>query len=124
MELFTALPARKDGTLKVTVPDGTAYTFKGEPLGCVVEDEDHQDHLQALGFMNADDFEAEQDFIKRNAEREAKRSARGLPPTGGASAFAPDDDEPVDQGDGLPKEADSKPTGRVRRSARASNVTG
>ena len=116
MELFTALPARKDGTLKVTVPDGMVYTFSGQPLGCFVEDEDHQDHLQALGFMNADDFAAEQDFIKRNAEREAKRSARGLPPTGGASSLAPDDDdEPVGLGDGLPQEGGTPPTGRVRR---------
>jgi len=112
MQLFTALPARKDGSLKVTVPDGTAYVFSGMPLGCEVPDEDHVDHLQALGFMNEGDFEAEQDFQRRNAEREAKRTARSLPVPDSAPVH---DDGLLDPGDGVPVEGHTPATGRVRR---------
>lgn len=112
MHLLTALPARKDGTLKVAVPDGTAYVFSGMPLGCDVQDEEHLDHLQALGFMSQDDFEAEQDFQRRNAEREAKRAARSLPAQDGAPI---DEDGLLDAGDGVPVEGHTPATGRVRR---------
>ena len=34
MELFSSLPARKDGTLKVTAKSGNSYVFTGSPLRC------------------------------------------------------------------------------------------
>jgi hypothetical protein len=109
MKLFTSLPARRDGTLSVSLGDGAEYVFTGAPLACDVEDEGHADHLQALGFLTADDFEAEQRFLKLSADRAARHAAMagGQPGEGG--------DEDLNFGDGLPEEMNSPATGRVRR---------
>ncbi|WP_406626108.1 hypothetical protein [Acidovorax sp. SDU_ACID1] len=128
MKLFTQLPARKDGSLIVRVPGASEpYIFRGEPLCCDVEDEDHLEYLRVQGFMSQDEYEAEAEFQRRNAEREAKRVALGLPSAPGT--FTPrigdgdEDDFPANPASG-PIEGNTAPTGRVRRAARASVVTG
>lgn len=128
MKLFTSLPARKDGTLIVR-HKGVTYVFSGKPLACDVDDEDHAEHLRAHNFQTEEDFEAEQKFLRLSAEREARRAALSGDVPSSRGTFSPrvgqdDEDEDLDAGSGLPQEADSTPTGRVRRAARASNVTG
>lgn len=127
MKLFTSLPARKDGTLIVRIK-GTTYVFEGKPLACEVESEVHAQYLRAGNFQTEEDFEAEQKFLRLAAEREARR-----PPAAGRTSVAravlppglgPDDEDDLDGGTGMPQESDSTPTGRVRRAARSSNVTG
>lgn len=128
MKLFTSLPARKDGTLIVR-HKGATYTFEGKPLACEVEDEAHVEYLRAHKFMTEEDFETEQDFQRLTAERNARRAAlEGKAPSSRGTfspALGPDDEDDIlDGGDGLPKEAESTPTGRVRKAPRASTVTG
>lgn len=129
MKLFTSLPARRDGTLHVTLRDGTKYTFTGTPLTSEVEDEDHADELRdSPNFQTQDEFEAEQAFQKQASERAARRAAREGG-RGNAGTFTPGaenepDDDVVDTGNGLPQESNTPPTGRVRKASRASNVTG
>lgn len=130
MKLLTSLPARKDGTLIVR-HDGAMYVFEGQPLACEVENEAHAEHLQAHGFLTEEDFEAEQKFLRIAAERNARRVALagGVPSSRGTftpalGQDADDDDANLDSGTGLPQEADSTPTGRVRKASRASTVTG
>ncbi len=126
MKLFTALPARRDGTLNVATDDGKTYQFTGQPLSCEVEDEDHADELQAKGFQPQDEFEAEQDFLKKAEARAARLAARGGAPSargtftpGVGSGDQDADDEIVTGGDGAPQEAATPATGRVRRQHRA-----
>ncbi|ABM32942.1 hypothetical protein QRO08_09785 [Paracidovorax citrulli] len=123
MLLLTALPARKTGELTVRTDDGTAYVFKGTPLSCEVQDEDHVDELQIKGFQTKEEFDAEQKFqqvaakrAERIAEREAKKAQ--------AAQDDDDDDVPASTGDGLPKEDNTAPTGRVRKAGAASLVKG
>ncbi|GAB2712674.1 hypothetical protein [Comamonas sediminis] len=116
MKLLTMLPARKDGTLNVVLNDGAAYKFKGEPLACEVENEDHVDELKVLGFMDEDEFDIEQKFKKQRAERQARLSARTEKAATGAPAVTCDnEDDDFTTGTGLPQEEQSKPSGRVRR---------
>lgn len=105
MKLLTSLPARKDGTLNVSMNDGMEYTFTGMPLACEVEDVEHQERLQALGFMDQEAFDTEQKFLAQQAARAARLAA--------AEGNADDDD--MDSGDGLPVEERTPATGRVRR---------
>ena len=117
MKLFTSIPPRKDGTVIVRL-DGASYTFRGEPLECDVEDEGHAELLQARGFLTKEDFEAEQDFQRRAAERAARLEVL----EGRASSPQDDDDGLADGGTGLPEEAGVRPTGRVRRASKSSVV--
>ena len=121
MELFTSLPARKDGTLKVITKSGNVYAFKGEPLACTVDDEGDIDHLRLLGFMDADEFEAEAKFKQMSAEREKRRIAAGITsPTSVRKVEHDDDDDLSTSGPAV--ESDTTPTGRVRRASKASVV--
>lgn len=109
MKLFTSIPPRKDGTVQLS-HDGVQYDFTGSPLCCEVEDAAHARHLKLLGFMEQDEFEAEQKFLRLQAER----AARQLAP-------APlDDDADGADFDAAPIEDGTPPTGRVRRVARNS----
>ncbi|WP_313281462.1 hypothetical protein [Delftia tsuruhatensis] len=127
MKLFTSLPARKDGTLIVRVK-GATYVFNGKPLACDVEDEADAKHLLARNFQTEEEFDAEQKFLRLSAEREARRAAQDGKAPSSRGTFSPgvgpDDDDDLDGGTGMPQESDSAPTGRVRRAARSSNVTG
>ncbi len=128
MKLFTSLPARKDGTLIVRLK-GAVYVFEGTPLTCEVDNEAHAEHLRAHNFQTEEDFEAEQKFLRMSAEREARRAALSGNAPSSRGTFSPglgpdDDDDSLDGGTGMPQESDSAPTGRVRRAARASAVTG
>lgn len=127
MKLFTSLPARKDGTLIVRLK-GATYVFNGKPLACDVEDEADAKHLLARNFQTEEEFEAEQKFLRLSAEREARRAAQDGKAPSSRGTFSPgvgpDDDDILDGGTGMPQESDSAPTGRVRRAARSSNVTG
>lgn len=128
MKLFTSLPARKDGTLIVRLK-GATYVFEGTPLACEIGNEEHAEHLRAHSFQTEEDFEAEQKFLRMAAEREARRAALPGNAPSSRGTFTPslgpdDEDDHLDGGSGLPQESDSAPTGRVRRAARASSVTG
>lgn len=127
MKLFTSLPARKDGTLIVRIK-GATYIFEGKPLACDVENEAHAEHLRAGNFQTEEEFDAEQKFQRLAAEREARRVALdGKAPSSRGTfspGMGPDDEDDLDGGTGMPQESDSAPTGRVRRAARSSNVTG
>ena len=116
MELFSSLPARKDGTLKVTAKSGNSYVFTGSPLRCEVDDEGDVDYLQLLGFMDAKEFEAEAKFNKL--------AAAGLSNATGKNAGGDDDDDDDDAntGNGVPVESGTAPTGRVRKATKASVV--
>ena len=120
MELFSSLPARKDGTLKVIAKSGMPYVFKGLPLVCTVEDEDDIEHLRLLGFMDADEFEAEAKFKQLSAVREQRRVAAGLSPAGRQAPE--DDDDDLDSGGGAPHESNTPATGRVKKATKASVV--
>ena len=124
MELFSSLPARKDGTLKVTAKSGNSYVFTGSPLRCEVDDEGDVDYLQLLGFMDAEEFEAEAKFNKMAAAREQRRAAAGLGNATGKNAGGDDDDDDDDTntGNGVPVESGTAPTGRVRKATKASVV--
>lgn len=127
MKLFTSLPARKDGTLIVRIKDAI-YRFEGKPLACEIENEADAKHLLARNFQTEEEFEAEQKFLRMSAEREARRAAQDGKAPSSRGTFSPDvgpdDDDDLDGGTGMPQESDSAPTGRVRRAARSSNVTG
>ncbi len=128
MKLFTSLPARKDGTLIVRL-QGAIYLFEGKPLACEVENEEHAEYLRAQNFQTEEDFAAEQNFLRLAAERDARRaSLAGKAPSSRGTftpGLGPDEEEgDLDGGSGLPQESDSAPTGRVRKAARASVVTG
>ena len=123
MELFSSLPARKDGTLKVTAKSGNSYVFTGSPLRCEVDDEGDVEYLQLLGFMDAEEFEAEAKFNKLAAAREQRRVAAGLSSAGRQAADDDGDgDTGLDSGDGAPVESGTTPTGRVRKATKASVV--
>lgn len=122
MKLFTLLPARKDGTLKVRAKSGNAYVFEGAPLGCIVEDEDDIEHLQLLGFMDQEEFEAEAQFQRHNAAREKRRAAAGITSIPGKKAEPDDDEGTFDSGSGIAQEDGTPPTGRVRRASKATVV--
>lgn len=125
MLLLTALPARKTGELTVRTDDGTAYVFKGVPLSCEVQDEDHADELQIKGFQTKDEFEAEQHFQQQAAKRAERMAAREAKKAQAAQDDDDDDDDaPISTGDGLPKEENTAPTGRVRKAGAASVVKG
>ena len=121
MELFTSLPARKDGTLKVTAKSGAPYVFNGQPLSCTVEDEDDIEHLRLLGFMDADEFEAEAKFKQMSAEREKRRVAAGITSPASARKVEQDDDDDLSTS-GPAHESETAPTGRVRKASKASVV--
>lgn len=129
MKLFTSLPARKDGTLIVR-HKGASYVFTGKPLSCEIEDEEHAEDLRGLNFQTQEEFEAEQKFLRLQAEREARRAALEGNAQSSRGTFSPalgaeeDDEDSLDGGTGLPQESNSAPTGRVRRAARSSVVTG
>ncbi len=111
MQLFTSLPARKDGTLNVALKDGTEYTFTGTPLTLEVADEDHFESLQDLGFMTKEEFEAEQTFMKQVKAREDRAKTKAAPVVNGDA----DEDDFASTPGGLPTESNTAPTGRVRR---------
>jgi len=119
MKLFTSIPPRKDGTVIVRL-DETAYTFKGTPLGCEVEDEDHAELLQARGFLTQEDFEAEQHFQQQAAKRAARLQA--LEARAPGAMGDDDDDDLADGGTGQPLEAGAPPSGRVRRASKSAVV--
>ena len=128
MKLFTSLPARKDGTLIVRLM-GAVYLFEGKPLACEVENEEHAEYLRAQNFQTEEDFAAEQNFLRIAAERDARRASLADKAPSSRGTFTPglgSDDEggDLDGGTGLPHESDSAPTGRVRKAARSSVVTG
>ena len=127
MKLFTSLPARKDGTLIVRIK-GTTYVFEGKPLACEVENEAHAEYLRAGNFQTEEEFDAEQKFQRLAAEREARRATLDGKAPSSRGTFSPgvgsDDDDDLEGGTGMPQESDSAPTGRVRRAARSSSVTG
>jgi len=126
MKLFTSLPARKDGTLKVTVKSGNKYVFDGKPLSCDVDDEDDVEYLQLLGFMTEDEYDAESKFKEMEAAREKRRAAAGLrtQAAGGKKSDEGDDDgdDDLDTGNGAPVESGTAPTGRVRKAAPKASV--
>lgn len=129
MKLFTSLPARRDGTLNVVLGDGTKIVFTGTPLSADVEDEDHADELEGMGFLSQEDFEAEAEFQRKAQARALRQAAREGRRTASPGTFAPgegaddddEDDTPTDT-NAAPLEANTPPTGVVRRAGRASVV--
>lgn len=54
MKIETVIPLRKDGTVKVTAPSGTAYLFSSDDAGRVVAD--IADQNDAGWFLSLGDF--------------------------------------------------------------------
>jgi hypothetical protein len=49
MKLETSVPARRDGTVRATMLDGTLYIFTGDPLTCDIKDKAHIAYLLSRG---------------------------------------------------------------------------
>ncbi|MDO6385583.1 hypothetical protein [Uliginosibacterium sp. 31-12] len=72
MKLLTTIPPRADGTVIARIPDtDKAYTFKGEPPVCDVQDDKHVKYL--LGTKQfipaeAEDYEKAETAIKQTED--------------------------------------------------------